>query len=111
VAIDTALAHPDRVSLDFARELARRALAAEAAPSAVAVRELDPPAIGRLGEIRVPVLVTAGAADVPDVSRLADRIAAAVPTATRLPDVPDAGHLLPLERPSPVTEALLAFLP
>ena len=101
----------DPALLDFARAMDRRALAAEAALSALPSTELDPPAIGRLGEIRVPVLVTAGADDVPDISRLADRIAAEVPGAIRLPDVPDAGHLLPLERPGPVNEALLGFLP
>lgn len=97
--------------LDFTREMDRRALAAEAALGNVTTRELDPPAIGRLGEIQVPVLVGAGAADIPDISQLADRIAADIQGSTRLPDVPDAGHLLPLERPGPVNEALLAFLP
>ncbi|MDO3703879.1 alpha/beta hydrolase [Micromonospora sp. C28SCA-DRY-2] len=96
--------------LAFAREMDQRALAAEQALSAVDVAELDPPAIGRLGELRMPVLVTAGAADVPDISRLADRIAAEAPDAVRLPDVPDAAHLLPLERPEPVNAALLDFL-
>jgi pimeloyl-ACP methyl ester carboxylesterase len=100
----------DPAFLDFAREMDRRALAAEAALGNVEVRELDPPAIGRLGEIGVPVLVGAGAADVPDISRLADRIASQVPGAIRLPDVPDAGHLLPLEHPAQVNDALLAFL-
>ncbi|MFG3705648.1 alpha/beta fold hydrolase [Micromonospora sp. NPDC047670] len=95
----------------FAREMDQRALAAELALSAVDVAELDPPAIGRLGELRMPVLVTAGAGDVPDISRLADRIAAEAADATRLPDVPDAAHLLPLERPAPVNAALLDFLP
>ncbi|SCL20587.1 Pimeloyl-ACP methyl ester carboxylesterase [Micromonospora nigra] len=100
---------PDLVA--FATEMDQRALAAELALSAVDVAELEPPAIGRLGELRVPVLVTAGAADVPDIVRLADRIAAEVPGAVRLPDVPDAAHLLPLERPAPVNAALLDFLP
>ncbi|MEK8109163.1 alpha/beta hydrolase [Micromonospora sp. M12] len=94
----------------FAQEMDRRALAAELALGAVEVGELTPPAIGRLGELTVPVLVTAGAADVPDISRLADRIAAEVPGAVRLPDVPNAAHLLPLERPEPVNAALLDFL-
>ena len=97
--------------LDFARGMDRRALAAEQALSAVPVTELDPPAIGRLQEIRVPVLVGAGAADLPDISRLADLIAATAPAGRRMPDVPDAAHLLPLERPDPVNAALLAFLP
>ncbi|MFF5173898.1 alpha/beta fold hydrolase [Micromonospora sp. NPDC000089] len=94
----------------FAEELDRRALAAELALSAVEVAELDPSAIDRLAELRLPVLVTAGAADVPDLRRLADRIAAEAPGAVRLPDVPDAAHLPPLERPEPVTAALRAFL-
>lgn len=96
--------------LDLAREMDQRALAAELALSAVDGIDLDPPAIGRLGELRVPVLVAAGAADVPDIGRLADRIASEVPGAVRLPDVPDAAHLLPLERPGPVNDALLSFL-
>ncbi|MGC4877170.1 alpha/beta fold hydrolase [Micromonospora sp. DT43] len=96
--------------LAFAQEMDQRALAAELALGAVEVGELTPPAIGRLGELKMPVLVTAGAADVPDIRRLADRIAAEAPHATRLPDVPDAAHLLPLERPEAVATALLDFL-
>ncbi|PZF92160.1 alpha/beta hydrolase, partial [Micromonospora endophytica] len=79
--------------LAFATAMDERALAAELALSAVDVVELNPPAAGRLGELRVPVLVTAGAADVPDIRQLADRIAAEAPQATRLPDVPDAARL------------------
>ncbi|MBX7265027.1 alpha/beta hydrolase [Micromonospora sp. Llam7] len=95
----------------FATAMDERALAAELALSAVDVAELDPPAIGRLGQLTMPVLVGAGAADVPDIRQLADRIAAEAPQAIRLPDVPDAAHLLPLERPGPVNAALLDFLP
>ncbi|RIV37282.1 alpha/beta fold hydrolase [Micromonospora radicis] len=95
----------------FATAMDERALAAELALSAVDVAELDPPAVGRLGELSMPVLVGAGAADVPDIRQLADRIAAEAPRAVRLPDVPDAAHLLPLERPAPVNAALLDFLP
>jgi 3-oxoadipate enol-lactonase len=109
---------PDRQPADvdpeliaFATAMDERALAAELALSAVDVAELDPPAIGRLGELTMPVLVGAGAADVPDIRELADRIAAEAPQAVRLPDVPGAAHLLPLEHPAPVNTALLTFLP
>ncbi|OKI71094.1 alpha/beta fold hydrolase [Micromonospora sp. CB01531] len=95
----------------FADEMDRRALAAELALSAVEVCELDPPAIDRLGELAMPVLVGTGADDLADLRRLADRIAAEAPHGVRLPDVPDAAHLLPLERPEPVNAALLDFLP
>ncbi|MFG2055542.1 alpha/beta fold hydrolase [Micromonospora sp. NPDC048930] len=95
----------------FAEEMDRRALAAELALSAVEVGELDPPAIDRLGELGMPVLAGAGADDLGDIRRLADRIAAEAPHGVRLPDVPDAAHLLPLEKPEPVNAALLDFLP
>lgn len=101
----------DPAFIAYAEELDRRALAAEQALSAVDVVDLDPPAIGRLDELRLPVLVTAGAVDIPDIIRLADRIAAEAPRAVRLPDIPDAAHLVPLERPAPVAAALRAFLP
>ncbi|TDC38928.1 alpha/beta hydrolase [Micromonospora sp. KC213] len=106
---DPADVDPELVA--FAQEMDQRALAAELALSAVEIEELDPPAIDRLTELRLPVLVTAGAADIPDIARLADRIAAEAPQAIRLPDVPDAAHLLPLERPEVVNAALLDFLP
>ncbi|MCW3844810.1 alpha/beta hydrolase [Micromonospora yasonensis] len=95
----------------FAEEMDRRALAAELALSAIEVGELDPPAIDRLGELRMPVLTGAGADDLADLHRLADRIAAEAARGVRLPDVPDAAHLLPLEKPGPVNAALLDFLP
>lgn len=100
----------DPALLAFATEMDRHALAAEAALGDVTVRELDPPAVGRLGEIRVPALVTAGAADVPDIRLLADRLGAEIPQGRRLPDIPDAAHLLPLERPAQINAALLTFL-
>jgi 3-oxoadipate enol-lactonase len=96
--------------LAFAREMDRRALAGEELLDQLGVRELEPPAAGRLAEIQVPTLVMAGAADVPEIRRLADRLAAEIPQARRLPDIPDAAHLLPLERPEPVAAALLDFL-
>jgi 3-oxoadipate enol-lactonase len=97
--------------LAFATQMDRRALAAEAALDTVPIRELTPAAIGRLGEISVPTLIAVGAADVPEIRHMADRIATDVPHARRLPEVPDAAHLLPLERPDVVNSALLAFLP
>jgi pimeloyl-ACP methyl ester carboxylesterase len=58
----------------------------------------------------VPTLVAVGADDVVDIRTLTDRLADELPGAIRLPDVPNAAHLLPLERPEPVNEALLSFL-
>lgn len=100
----------DQDFLDLARTMDRHALAAEQRLGEVESRELEPPARDRLAEIAVPTLVFAGAADIPDIARLADELAARIPGAVRLADVPDAAHLLPLERPAPVAAALLGLL-
>ncbi|HEY4190172.1 MAG TPA: alpha/beta fold hydrolase [Candidatus Limnocylindrales bacterium] len=70
---------------------------------------LDPPAIGRLGEVRVPTLVMIGGLDTPSTRRSADLVAAGIPGARRI-DLPDIAHMPSLERPEWFTETLLAFL-
>ena len=62
-----------------------------------------------LPHITVPTLVITGEHDrtaAPDVAR---RMAERIPGACLL-TVPDAGHLLPMERPATFNAALLAFL-
>jgi pimeloyl-ACP methyl ester carboxylesterase len=100
----------DPAFLQFAVELTRCAVDAEAALDAVPRVALEPAAIGRLDEIQVPTLVAVGAADVAEMHRIADQITAAIPHARRLPDLPGAAHLLPLERPDLVNPMLDAFL-
>jgi pimeloyl-ACP methyl ester carboxylesterase len=70
---------------------------------------LDPPAIGRLGEVRVPTLVMIGELDTPSTRRAADIVASGAPGARRI-DLPDVAHLPNLERPDWFTETLLGFL-
>jgi 3-oxoadipate enol-lactonase len=104
---------PDQVDpalLALAHEMDLIALAAETKLDHIEVRELDPPALGRLRDVPVPAWVFAGADDVADIRQLADRLAAEIPRARRLPDVPDAAHLVPLERPEPVAAAVRDFL-
>jgi pimeloyl-ACP methyl ester carboxylesterase len=96
--------------ISFAEAMDRQALEAEAALEQVDVRDLDPPAAQRLGEIAVPALVAAGGADIPQIRRLADHLGAEIPHARRLVDVPCTGHLLPLERPDLAGRALIDFL-
>lgn len=100
----------DPAFLRFAFEMNLRAVRGEATLDAVSSVALTPPAVGRLGEIEVPTLVMVGAADVAEMHRLADQITATVPRAQRVPDVPDAAHLLPLERPDLVNPILHDFL-
>jgi 3-oxoadipate enol-lactonase len=72
-------------------------------------RELEPPAFGRLRELRAPVLVVVGTRDDPDIRTIVDSIAAQAPHARRLV-LPGAGHMLNMERPAEVTRAVVEFL-
>ena len=69
----------------------------------------DPPASERLGEVRAPTLVVVGAADVPDILAICDRIQAGIRGARRVV-VPDAAHMLPMERPAEFNRVVLDFL-
>ncbi len=70
---------------------------------------LDPPAAGRLDEIRVPTLVVIGELDTLSTRLTAELLAADIAGAHRVA-VPGVAHLPSLERPAWFTETLLAFL-
>ncbi|MGW4489952.1 alpha/beta fold hydrolase [Amycolatopsis sp. NPDC004368] len=63
----------------------------------------------RLPEITAPTLVIIGREDAGGLLDLADKFTAEIPGATRL-DLPDTGHLPPMERPAEVTAALQDWL-
>jgi pimeloyl-ACP methyl ester carboxylesterase len=63
----------------------------------------------RLGLIRAPTLVMVGAEDRMTPPAEGERLAARIPGA-RLAVIPEAGHMVPLERPAEVAEAMEAFL-
>jgi 3-oxoadipate enol-lactonase len=86
-------------------QMQRRAFELTADWDDVEERELEPPALERLGELRVPTLVLLGALDLDAVHDAARRLADGVRGA-RLVEWPDTAHLPPLERP----EAFLALL-
>lgn len=71
--------------------------------------ELDPPAVARLGELRMPVLAMVGLRDPLVTARAADVLVGGAPNAMRI-DLPGVGHFPNLERPEWFTETLLAFL-
>jgi pimeloyl-ACP methyl ester carboxylesterase len=95
--------------LRLATAMNRRALEREAQLEEQEPTPLDPPAVGRLGEVTAPTLVTTGTADVPEIHAIADLLVAGIAGAVRV-DVPDAGHLLPLERPDEFTRVLRHYL-
>ncbi|GGS72478.1 alpha/beta hydrolase [Planobispora rosea] len=72
-------------------------------------RQLDPPARGRLGEVRQPTLVVNGLADVPGIQQVSGLLSEGIEGSRRI-DLPDTGHLPPLERPAEITAALAGFL-
>ena len=105
-AVDAALRERARLMILRSYELyAEAAQDGEPGP----LERLEPPASARLGEIGVPTLLVVGAADVPDMHAIATRLAGGIPGATKVV-VPDAAHLLPLERPAELNRILLDFL-
>lgn len=69
---------------------------------------LDPPAAGRLGELRVPVLAIVGGLDESGVGAAAGLLVERA--GARRIDLPDVAHVPSLERPEWFTETLLGFL-
>lgn len=70
---------------------------------------LEPPAIGRLAEIRVPSLVIAGEGDVPDILAQAELLCTTIPGA-RKALIPEVAHVPNLERPEQFNRLVLDFL-
>jgi len=73
------------------------------------VKRPTPPAAGRLGEIRAPMLILIGDRDVPDMQKAADKLAAEVKGARKVV-IPGAGHISNMEKPGEFDSAALAFL-
>jgi 3-oxoadipate enol-lactonase len=71
--------------------------------------ELDPPAVGRLEEIRAPTLILVGERDVEDIHAIAQLLRDGIPHAHFAP-IAGAGHLVNLEAPDAFNDALLRFL-
>lgn len=71
-------------------------------------RPLSPPAINRLAEVSVPVLVIAGENDLPYLRRLADTVAQTIPGASKVV-IPGAGHMANVAAPEAFNRAVLSF--
>ena len=70
---------------------------------------LDPPALERLGELRVPVLVVSGSLDYAENRRASRIMAEAIPGA-RLVEMAGCAHVPPLEKPGEFSSILADFL-
>jgi len=76
-------------------------------PNLLALRAWE--ADSRLGDVSVPTLVVVGADEDPYMAEQADRMAAAIPAASRVL-IDNAAHMIPLEQPGPLSDAVIAFL-
>lgn len=91
------------------RRMQRRAFEVTADWDDVEEDEMDPPALERLGEIGIPVLVLVGGLDLDTVHDAAGRVVAGIAGARRV-DWPDAGHLPSLEDPAAFAALLLNWI-
>lgn len=66
------------------------------------------PAAGRLGEIKKPTLLVVGASDIPDVHAHVGALENGIARARRVV-IPDAGHLVHMEKPEEWNETVLEF--
>ncbi len=89
------------------REWIRSAYEAEKAEGKP--QPLDPPAVRRLAEVRVPTLVMIGAVDEPGGVAAERQLAASVPGA-RLVEFPGVAHMIQLEEPDRFNRLVLEFL-
>ena len=72
-------------------------------------RELDPPALGRLGEVRAPTLIVLGARDERVIARITDTLVARLPDVRR-EIIPNTGHAPNLEEPERFNRLVVDFL-
>ena len=93
---------------ELVARMQRRAFEVTADWDDVEEKELEPPALDRLGEITVPVLVLVGGLDLDTVQAAAALVVAE--TGARRVDWPDVGHLPALERPADFLDLLTEWM-
>jgi pimeloyl-ACP methyl ester carboxylesterase len=91
------------------RRMQRRAFELTADWDDVDEQELEPPALDRLAEIRVPTLVLIGGHDLDAIHDAAQLVTAGIAKARRV-DWPDTAHLPSMERPEEFTAMLHGWL-
>jgi 3-oxoadipate enol-lactonase len=96
--LDTWVPGADPAVRDLVAVMQRRAFELTADWDDVPERELDPPALERLDEIRIPTAVLLGALDLDAIHDTARRVVEGIAGA-RLIEWPDVAHLPSMERP------------
>ncbi len=86
-----------------------RAMARNTVSSVMEGRSLYPPAIDRLAELNLPMLVVVGGLDMPGIHEIANLLVEANPNA-ELVTIPGVAHMVNLEAPEEFDRVLLEFL-
>jgi pimeloyl-ACP methyl ester carboxylesterase len=86
-----------------------RAMARNGLEHAMEGRMIDPPAIDRLVELQLPMLVILGELDMPGIHEISEMVVAANPNA-ELVTIPDVAHMVNMEAPDRFIELLLEYL-
>ena len=105
---DRTLDDVDRKVFDLVVEMDMPILASEKRRDELTVA-LDPPRLGRMGEISLPVLVVVGEHDLPDVRAAAAHLARTLSHHEAVV-IPGAAHLANLEQPEAFNRVLTGFL-
>jgi pimeloyl-ACP methyl ester carboxylesterase len=100
----------DPVVRDLVRQMQRRAFEVTAGWDDVAEKDLDPAALERLTEIKIPTLVLVGALDLQAIHDAAQRLEDGIAGARRV-DWPGTAHLPSMERPDEFLALLRDWLP
>jgi pimeloyl-ACP methyl ester carboxylesterase len=102
---------PDRMPEDVDPEVREkvRMMARNGLEHAMEGRLIDPPAIERLAELELPMLLVVGELDTPGIHEIADMVVAANPNA-ELVKIADVAHMVNLEAPEAFNELLLGYL-
>src|SRR3954470_4437004 len=82
---------------------------ARAEQEAEQIQRLDPPAAGRLGEVKIPTLVIWGKLDTSETNAAGEKLAAEIPGA-QTHVFPDVAHMVSLEKRAEFNRLLAEFL-
>lgn len=103
---------PDQVDpavRNLVREMNLAAFTRDAEHQQGQPQPLEPPAYGRLGEIRVPTLVIVGSDDQPLIVQTADMLASQIPGARKVV-MEGLAHVPNMEKPAEFNQIVLEFL-
>ena len=70
---------------------------------------MDPPAVDRFAELKMPMLVVVGELDMPDIHEIADLLLTADPNAEKVV-IEGAAHMVNMEKPEEFNRVVLEYL-